>query len=261
MFSYDQEVCTDHPSEPFTNFCSHFDCLKPLCPECIDYHNKFHLSQSTQPQISSLKHARQACVKKLKAGIQSLSNEVENPEIQNLIDPSHRLKEERHKLSQFRERIIHLLDTHISNLENSLQKACSSLPSSSLLEGVERGKNLIRDLDNLNKGVEAGGIGVLGKVCRMDLKGMIEKIKIEVGKGKRREEGGGTVIVEEGKIQEIKDALEKAVWVRREDLGSESGKDIPRNSEKSLAKSGKESTFMISINFYKEFIQTKFRRL
>lgn len=240
MFSSDQDVCTDHPSEPFTNFCSHFDCLKPLCPECIDYHNKYHLSQSTQPQISSLKHARQACLKKLKAGIQSLSDEVDNPEIQNLIDPSHHLLEEKRKLSHFRERILYLLDTHLSNLEHSLQKVSSSLPSSSLMEGVERGKNLVRDLEGLYRGVEGSDVGVIGKVCRLDLKGMIEKIRGEVGKGKRREEGGGKVVVEEGKIDQVKEALEKAVWVRREELGKESVREMPRGSEKSLAKSGKE---------------------
>ena len=109
------------------------------------------------------------------------------------------------------------------------------------MEGVERGKNLVKDLEGLYRGVEGGGVGVLGKVCRLDLKGIIEKIRGEVGKGKRKEEGGVKVVLEEGKLEDVKEALERAIWVRREELGKDSGiKDLPRTSEKSLAKSGKK---------------------
>jgi len=42
-----QLICQSHPEELLTNFCSHPACIKPLCPNCIETHNKFHKLTNT----------------------------------------------------------------------------------------------------------------------------------------------------------------------------------------------------------------------
>lgn len=37
--------CLEHPREEITNFCIQFDCLKPLCPDCVEIHTKVHQKQ------------------------------------------------------------------------------------------------------------------------------------------------------------------------------------------------------------------------
>lgn len=69
MSSTTKLYCEYHPSECLTNFCSHPQCLRPLCPDCIDAHNKFHKSSSTFAEIDSLKNVKLMCQKKVTTGI------------------------------------------------------------------------------------------------------------------------------------------------------------------------------------------------
>lgn len=61
--------------------CSHPSCLRPLCPDCIDPHNKFHKSTNTFAEIDSIKNIKYMCTKKLNTGIieiQKILDELEN---------------------------------------------------------------------------------------------------------------------------------------------------------------------------------------
>ena len=40
-------LCDEHKGEYITNFCCCFECLKPLCPECIYPHYSFHQQNQT----------------------------------------------------------------------------------------------------------------------------------------------------------------------------------------------------------------------
>jgi hypothetical protein len=56
-------------------------CLKPLCPDCIDLHNKFHKSTKSSAEIDSIKNIKLNCQKKLTRGIQEIQkilDELEN---------------------------------------------------------------------------------------------------------------------------------------------------------------------------------------
>ena len=44
--------CQEHPREEITNICTHFDCMKPLCPDCVETHHRTH----AKPEIESWKH-------------------------------------------------------------------------------------------------------------------------------------------------------------------------------------------------------------
>ncbi|EGR28733.1 kelch motif family protein, putative [Ichthyophthirius multifiliis] len=58
--------CQIHQDEIYTNFCTKQECLKPLCPECIDHHNKNHSKQNTYAILISLKVLKSQCVERLK---------------------------------------------------------------------------------------------------------------------------------------------------------------------------------------------------
>jgi hypothetical protein len=60
--------CLEHPREEITNFCVHADCLKPLCPDCVELHTKLHQKQ----EIESWKH----CVNKSAAQTRTTLEEL-----------------------------------------------------------------------------------------------------------------------------------------------------------------------------------------
>lgn len=57
--------CSKHPSETFTNYCCNLRCRVPLCPECIDEHNKEHARKNTYSEIDTLKRVKDMCGKKI----------------------------------------------------------------------------------------------------------------------------------------------------------------------------------------------------
>jgi hypothetical protein len=39
---YSNLTCAYHPKFTLTNFCTHNDCMVPLCPECVNDHINEH---------------------------------------------------------------------------------------------------------------------------------------------------------------------------------------------------------------------------
>lgn len=57
--------CDRHSHEYITNFCCDENCLLPLCPECIDEHNKFHNNSGNNlPEVDTLRRVQQMCLLK-----------------------------------------------------------------------------------------------------------------------------------------------------------------------------------------------------
>ena len=54
--------CYEHPREEITNFCVNINCLKPLCPDCVEIHTKTHHPQ----EILSWKHCLSNAAVKVK---------------------------------------------------------------------------------------------------------------------------------------------------------------------------------------------------
>jgi hypothetical protein len=57
--------CQHHPEEIVTNYCCLRYCQTPLCPDCIDEHNKRHKSQGQFPEIDTLNRVRTMCSNQL----------------------------------------------------------------------------------------------------------------------------------------------------------------------------------------------------
>lgn len=60
--------CYEHPREEITNFCVNINCLKPLCPDCVEIHTKTHHPQ----EILSWKHCLSNAAVKVKGTLDEL---------------------------------------------------------------------------------------------------------------------------------------------------------------------------------------------
>ena len=56
--------CGIHNEEMITNYCCLMGCQTPLCPECIDDHNKRHKLNGVFPEIDTLNRVVAMCEQK-----------------------------------------------------------------------------------------------------------------------------------------------------------------------------------------------------
>lgn len=218
--SSNSHVCSDHDNEPITNFCSHIDCLKPLCPECIDDHNKHHHSQNTLPQISSLKNAKSNCAKKIKAALAALHQELDNPLLTAIVDPQNAIREEIKKVNELREKLNDIIQHYLVGLESNLKKNINKSHSNSndALEVIEKFKNHIAELESLHKDIHSNNsLGVLKKICGLDLKTMMNKLKADLTRAlQKRSTEGVAIVFDESYLDHFKDVLSKLIGLSKE---------------------------------------------
>ena len=176
--------CDDHPNEIITNFCCILDCLKPMCPECIDYHNKFHKQNQQYPEIDTLRNVKINCSKKVKAAILSLTQELEKLELKYLINPQEIIDEGLETLKRCREKVLQLVNAFFDNLEMNYKRRLND----AIFKGhdyntiFEKIKNLIQELEFLQTSLDSGNntLSVIKKICLLDLKTLLDKYKQEI---------------------------------------------------------------------------------
>lgn len=176
--------CEDHPSEIITNFCCILDCLKPLCPECIDYHNKFHKQNQQYPEIDTLRNVKINCSKKVKAAIISLTQELEKLELKYMINPQEMIDEGLENLKRCREKVLQMVNAFFDNLEVMYKRKLNE----TIFKGhdyttiFDKIKNLIQELEFLQTSLESGNntMSVIKKICLLDLKTLLDKYKAEI---------------------------------------------------------------------------------
>lgn len=61
-----EAMCSLHPGEVYSQFCSAATCVKPLCPECVETHDDFHREAGSKAAMESFKTVKGRCQKKLK---------------------------------------------------------------------------------------------------------------------------------------------------------------------------------------------------
>lgn len=220
LSNYSSHFCQEHDNEPITNFCANVDCLKPLCPECIDIHNKYHHTQNTLPQISSLKIAKANCSKKVKAAISALYQEIENPLLNAIIDPNNALTEELKKMREIKEKLNEIINHHLAVLEANLKKNIekSHANSTDVFDIYEKMKNTISELESLQKDVNTNNsLGVIKKICALDLRTLMNKFKSDLNKALiKRTSEGVSVVHDESYTEHFKDILTKLITLSKE---------------------------------------------
>ena len=176
--------CEDHQSEIITNFCCILDCLKPLCPECIDYHNKFHKQNQQYPEIDTLRNVKINCSKKVKAAIISLTQELEKLELKYMINPQEMIDEGLENLKRCREKVLQMVNAFFDNLEVMYKRKLNE----TIFKGhdyttiFDKIKNLVQELEFLQTSLESGNntMSVIKKICLLDLKTLLDKYKAEI---------------------------------------------------------------------------------
>lgn len=66
--------CGIHNEEVITNYCCLMGCQTPLCPECIDEHNKRHKLNGVFPEIDTLNRVVAMCEQKSGLVVEELSD-------------------------------------------------------------------------------------------------------------------------------------------------------------------------------------------
>lgn len=176
--------CEDHPAEIITNFCCILDCLKPLCPECIDYHNKFHKQNQQYPEIDTLRNVKINCSKKIKAAIISLTQELEKLELKYMVNPQEMIDEGLETLKRCREKVLQMVNAFFDNLEVAYKRKLNE----TIFKGhdysaiFDKIKNLIQELEFLQTSLESGSntLSVIKKICLLDLKTLLDKYRQEI---------------------------------------------------------------------------------
>ena len=177
--------CEEHTGEPLTNFCSNLNCLKPLCPDCINSHTRLHLSQNSTPDINSIKNVKFHCGKKLKAAITSLNNEIAKCELQYLFNPESIIEEEKTKIRKCKERVLQSVNNFFDALEESVKRRVQEnmLKAGDFSNVFHKMRNLINELQFLNQDLEVGNvIDNIRKICLLDLKKVMDKFKSDIYK-------------------------------------------------------------------------------
>ena len=109
--------CKIHKDEIITNFCCVRSCLMPLCPECIDEHNKFHQNERTVPEIDTLRRVQMMSRNKLDAITLNLEEAMQKLNSATNIDIEKSVQKSLAELESLRKRLIEQINTYISALQ------------------------------------------------------------------------------------------------------------------------------------------------
>lgn len=108
--------CRHHVEEFYTNYCCSLNCRTPLCPDCIDDHNKHHKTKGTHPEIDTLKRVKVMCDKKLNLMIQMLSNNLAQLERYKNMSPEDLIIEAKKEMEDSRRKMIQVIDNYFEQM-------------------------------------------------------------------------------------------------------------------------------------------------
>lgn len=180
---FSRVFCDKHPSEQVTNFCCGIECLKALCPECIDLHNRFHRENRAFPEIDSLKNVKRNCSKKIKAGINVLTQELEKLELKYLVNPQDIVDEGIEMIRRNKEKVLQMINVFYESFEAEYKRGLNEF----IFKGqdfntlFEKIRNFINELEFYLANLESNNaLTIIKKICLLDLKSLIDKYKIEI---------------------------------------------------------------------------------
>ncbi|KAL4447040.1 hypothetical protein ABPG74_013892 [Tetrahymena malaccensis] len=211
--------CEEH-NDPVTNYCANLDCLRPLCPDCIDAHYKYHLQSSTIPQIESIKNMKINCSKKVDAAIQSLQKEMNDCELKYLIDPEQIINEGVAKINHTKEKVLLMVRKFFEMQEEIYIKRVNEnlLRSGDFTSIFEKINTLINELDQLRYSLEGNSfLSSINRICRLDLISLRDKFKSDIHKiVQQRDLEPVQVLIDDQKVMQIKQDLDQTVIMAKQ---------------------------------------------
>lgn len=125
--------CSMHTEHNITNYCCLMRCQTPLCPECIDKHNKRHKSNGVFPMIDTLHRVTKMCDQKCELVIQDIQHLLDQVNSFQRFDIDHFKKQAQADL----ERMKQTLFTQISAFFDNMLKDFNAKISNSVKKVVE----------------------------------------------------------------------------------------------------------------------------
>lgn len=220
--SFLRVFCDKHPQELVTNFCCGIDCLKALCPECIDVHNKFHRQNQLFPEIDSIKNVKRSCSKKIKAGINVLTQELEKLELKYLVNPQDVIDDGIEQIRRSKEKVIQMVNTFYEGFEAEYKRSLNEyvFKGQDFNTLFEKIRNFINELEYFLAHLESNqALTIIRKVCLLDLKTLIDKYKLDIqGLIEVKMNKNVEVITNESKIRALETELRKIIRLQQNSL-------------------------------------------
>ncbi|KAL4429463.1 hypothetical protein ABPG74_001308 [Tetrahymena malaccensis] len=204
--------CKDHLEENYTNFCMSKDCMRALCPDCMERHTQFHKQNNTYPDLQSIKSVKIKSKQKLmeiKNNIDQLYDQIEDLiQNQNLDDSDEGIK----KINTVRDTIIYQVNSYFDQLLDKYRARVSSL-----IEKDEKIKYIQDRLSLMSDEIEimsakmegtAAQIDTFNEVQNLDLNSQLSDIEIQIQDILNIQQRQSIdIIVEESKIRMLKTDL------------------------------------------------------
>ncbi|CAD8140945.1 unnamed protein product [Paramecium octaurelia] len=211
----------DHKAQ-ITNYCACIDCLRPLCPECIQEHYQFHMQAKTPAAIQSILNTRTNCERKIAKAIEQLKKEYEQYDIQYFFNPDEILNQEISRMNEAKQQMIEIIQLFFKQIENLLEtKVKENLLKVKNIGGIfQRIQTVIEQLEILRNSLLTSSDPFLHfhKACRLDVKSLLDRYKSDLKKSiKSKELDPINVHIDEHKLFNLKNELSKIVIIQTTD--------------------------------------------
>lgn len=148
--------CPSHKGEIITNYCCLRQCLSPLCPDCIDDHNKKHQSERTLPEIDTLRRVQMMSANKLDLIGKMLEDFLSKLNSATNIDIEGTIQSSLQDLENIRKKLIDQINAYFKALQDEYisksQSAVSNIPDFRELKGKIR--SLVDEVGGIRNNLE-----------------------------------------------------------------------------------------------------------
>ena len=110
--------CQYHPDELITNYCCLRTCLTPLCPDCIDEHNKRHKSMNQFPEIDTLNRVKAMCHNRLSVASKTLEDQLTRLNAATSLNLDDLVKKSLNEIENLRINLINQINSYFGTIQN-----------------------------------------------------------------------------------------------------------------------------------------------
>lgn len=130
--------CGIHNEEMITNYCCLMGCQTPLCPECIDEHNKRHKLNGVFPEIDTLNRVVAMCEQKSGLVVEELQEMLSRLDSASTVDVEDIQTVAYNDLEMMKNKLIDQINIFFTNLyEDFSSKLTTSTQKVGIFFGFE----------------------------------------------------------------------------------------------------------------------------
>ncbi|CAD8143836.1 unnamed protein product [Paramecium octaurelia] len=191
---YNQQCTNLEHKASITNYCACIDCLRPLCPECIQDHYQYHISAKTPAAIQSILNTRTNCERKIAKAIEQLRKEYEQYDIQYIFNPDEILTQEISRMNEVKLQMFEIINIFFKQQENLLENKVkeNQLKVRNIGGIFQKIESVIQQLELLRNSLltSSDPFTHFHKACRLDVKSLLDRYKSDLKKSIKSKELG-----------------------------------------------------------------------